>query len=118
MSGAEIFAGHFAMPTKMVRPSSDHDGRRNETMRKPVGKSVARALLAEGVALAAFADLDPRKIGQRVYGVPVLASAEACRMVGGPFGIGAVGQPGAREELRATLRAAGWVEGRDFRCAA
>lgn len=84
----------------------------------PVGKSVARALLEEGVTLAGFADLDPRKIGQQVYGVPVLASADACRLAGGPFGLGAVGQPGAREELRATLRAAGWVEGRDFRCVA
>ena len=84
----------------------------------PVGKSLARALLAEGAELAAFVDVDPRKIGQTVHGVRVLSLPEALALRGQVFGLTAVGQPGAREELRTALRAAGWEEGFDFRCAA
>lgn len=84
----------------------------------PVGKGIARALLAEGVALAGFVDLDPRKIGQEIYGVRVLDQAAGLARRGQVFGLAAVGQPGAREELRATLRSAGWVEGEEFRCVA
>lgn len=84
----------------------------------PVGKSIARALLEEGAQLAAFVDLDPRKIGQTVYGVPVLSQAEGLQLRGRAFGLAAVGQPGGREELRNALRAAGWTEGVHFRCVA
>jgi len=38
----------------------------------PVGKSIARAVQAEGVQLRAFVDLDPLKFGQSLYGAPVL----------------------------------------------
>lgn len=84
----------------------------------PVGKAVGRALLAEGARLAGFVDLDPRKIGQEIYGVRVLDQAGGLARRGEVFGMAAVGQPGAREELRSTLRAAGWVEGEEFRCVA
>jgi glycosyltransferase involved in cell wall biosynthesis len=84
----------------------------------PVGKAVARALLAEGAALSGFVDLDPRKIGQEIYGVKVLDQAEGLKRRGAAFGLAAVGQPGAREELRRTLTDAGWIETEDFRCAA
>jgi glycosyltransferase involved in cell wall biosynthesis len=75
----------------------------------PVGKSFARALVAAGHTLAAFVDLDPRKIGQEIHGVPVVAPAgiEAHR---GAFCVAAVGSPGARDEIRAALTAAGWTE--------
>ncbi len=84
----------------------------------PVGKSLARALVTEGARLRAFVDLDPRKVGQRVHGVPVLDQAAALGLRGEAYGLGALGQPGAREALRAALDEAGWKEGRDFRCAA
>jgi len=84
----------------------------------PGGKSMARALLAEGVRLTAFVDVDPRKTGRMVHGAPVLDPSEGFRLRGQAFGVAALGQPGAREELRQALVAAGWVEGVQFRCAA
>jgi GT2 family glycosyltransferase len=81
----------------------------------PTGKAFARALAREGVRTRAFVDLDPRKIGQVIQDAPVLAPADLKREPG-VFCVAAVGQPGAREEIRATLRAGGWREGAD--CAA
>jgi cellulose synthase/poly-beta-1,6-N-acetylglucosamine synthase-like glycosyltransferase len=79
----------------------------------PVGKHFARELIRQGVPLAAFVDLDPRKIGQQVYGVPVVAPAEIGRFRGA-LALAAVGSPGAREEIRAALDDAGWREGVDY----
>jgi GT2 family glycosyltransferase len=84
----------------------------------PVGKSIARAVQEEGARVAAFVDLDPRKIGQHIYGAPVLNQEEGLKLKGRAFGLAAVGQAGVREELRTTLSEAGWVEGEDFRCVA
>jgi cellulose synthase/poly-beta-1,6-N-acetylglucosamine synthase-like glycosyltransferase len=79
----------------------------------PTGKAFARALAAEGVRTRAFVDLDPRKIGQTIRDAPVLAPAGLERDAAA-LCVAAVGQPGAREEIRATLVAAGWREGMDF----
>jgi glycosyltransferase involved in cell wall biosynthesis len=84
----------------------------------PFGKLLARELIAQGVPLRGFVDLSPRRIGQVIYGAPVLSQPEAFRLQGQAFGIAAVGQSGAREEIRAAMAAAGWVEGVDFCCAA
>jgi hypothetical protein len=79
----------------------------------PTGKAFARALGAVGVATRAFVDIDPRKIGQIVHGARVLGPAEL-RPDAGLFCVVAVGQPGGREQIRATLVAGGWREGLDF----
>jgi glycosyltransferase involved in cell wall biosynthesis len=75
----------------------------------PVGKAFARALQDAGHAIAAFVDLDPRKIGQQVHGAPVVGP-EAINDYRGAFVVAAVGSEGARDEIRATLSAAGWRE--------
>jgi glycosyltransferase involved in cell wall biosynthesis len=79
----------------------------------PTGKAFARTLNRAGQELRAFVDLDPRKIGQEIHGAPVVApdGVEAFR---GAFCVGAVGQAGAREEIREALRGRGWEELRDF----
>jgi glycosyltransferase involved in cell wall biosynthesis len=79
----------------------------------PVGKAWARDLLALGVPLAAFVEVAPRKLGQRIHGAPVLGIAEAVRL-SGPLHLLAVGQPGARARMRSLLRRRGLVEGGDF----
>lgn len=79
----------------------------------PVGKSFARALFAEGVALRAFVEVDPRKIGQEIHGAPVL-DTEGGLGLAGTLHLAAVGQPGARATLRATLAGAGLEEMVDF----
>ena len=57
----------------------------------PVGKAWARALRGAGHGVAAFVDVDPRKIGGRVLGAPVLHAAEGGR-IRGPLHLAAVGQ--------------------------
>jgi glycosyltransferase involved in cell wall biosynthesis len=79
----------------------------------PVGKAFARAALGLGISVRAFVDIDPRKIGQTVHGAPVVPP-EAVDRFRGSFGVAAVGQEGARQEIRRAFDAAGWAEGRDF----
>lgn len=78
-----------------------------------VGKAFARELLAQHLRLRAFVDLDPRKIGQEIHGVRVVEPDRIDRFRGA-FTVAAVGSPGARADIRATLDAHGWREGTDY----
>lgn len=84
----------------------------------PVGKAMARAVVEAGGRLEGFVDIDPRKVGQKIHGVPVLHRMAGLSQRGKVFGLAAVGRPGAREALREVLIEAGWVDGEDFRCVA
>jgi hypothetical protein len=79
----------------------------------PVGKGFSSALRAVGVPVRAFVELDPRKIGQRIHGAPVIAP-EQVGAYRDALVLAAVGQPGARAEIRAALDGQGWVEGREY----
>ncbi|MDH3208077.1 MAG: glycosyltransferase [Gemmatimonadota bacterium] len=79
----------------------------------PVGKAAARALVDAGVRVLAFVDVDPRKIGQDVYGATVLEAQEGAAL-SGALHLAAVGQPGARDQIRDRLRDAGLTELEDF----
>jgi glycosyltransferase involved in cell wall biosynthesis len=79
----------------------------------PVGKSWARALLAAGHPVAAFAEVDLRRIGGHIHGAPVLAVEEAARLRG-PLHLAAVGQKGARQRIRAEAGRRGLVDGVDL----
>jgi glycosyltransferase involved in cell wall biosynthesis len=99
----------------------------------PVGKGWARRLAGRGLEVTHFIDVDPRKIGKRIHGVPVIPTEELPRLRG-TFLLVAVGalsrQPGrtsrsgmpdwtsARDEIRSQLAAADFVDGRDFICVA
>jgi glycosyltransferase involved in cell wall biosynthesis len=78
-----------------------------------IGKAWARALLARGHRVRAFAEVAPSKLGQRIHGAPVLDVAAAAR-IGNALHLGAVGQPGARERIRAAALRHGLVEGPDL----
>lgn len=87
----------------------------------PVGKSMARALISAGTPVAAFVDVDSRKIGQEIHGAPVVSQDEVRRFTDpdgarrpGALILAAVGQAGAREEIRASCREQGLVEGVHF----
>jgi glycosyltransferase involved in cell wall biosynthesis len=83
----------------------------------PVGKTFARELAAAGTRIAAFVDASPNRIGQQIHGAPVVAPSEMAGLVDvpqPPLILAAVGQPGAREEIRAECRRQGLVEMRDF----
>jgi GT2 family glycosyltransferase len=79
----------------------------------PVGKGLSLELQRQGADVAAFVDLDPRKIGQRIHGAPVIAPGDIGRHAGA-FAVAAVGDAAARGQIRAALAEAGWVEMRDF----
>ena len=79
----------------------------------PVGKAVAGALAAERIAVAAFIDVDPRKIGQTIHGIPVVPR-DALARFRGAYALAAVGNERSRNEIRAWLRSLGWLEGEEF----
>lgn len=79
----------------------------------PVGKAFARVLVATGLPLRAFLEVDPRKIGQQIHGVPVLAH-DADVPLRDFFTVAAVAGDTAREQIRSMLRERGLVEGADF----
>jgi glycosyltransferase involved in cell wall biosynthesis len=79
----------------------------------PVGKSFARALIEASHTVAAFVEVNPRKLGQTVHGAPVVPPA-AVADYRGCYVVAAVGQPGARDEIRAQLTNAGLWEPDDF----
>ncbi len=76
------------------------------------GKKFIRELLRLGFTPRRFIDIDPKKIGSRYHGVPILSpehgvSPDALILV-------CVGARGAREEIRAFLQQRGMREGSDF----
>jgi len=77
----------------------------------PVGKLHARALGAAGVEIAAFVDVDPRKIGKRIYGIPVLSHSDGPR---DGVALGAVAGEAGRARLRELAREQGRRDGVDF----
>ena len=77
----------------------------------PVGKLHARVLLDAGVEVTAFVDVDERKIGKRIYGIPVVAHDDGPR---DGFVLGAVAGEVARARLRELAREHGRREGDDF----
>jgi glycosyltransferase involved in cell wall biosynthesis len=82
----------------------------------PTGKRLARALEANGVHCRRFVDIDRAKIGRTARGVPIVAPTEL--RSGEDLVVVAVGARGARDLVRAHLLSRGFVEGRDFVCAA
>jgi glycosyltransferase involved in cell wall biosynthesis len=79
----------------------------------PVGKAWSRALRAAGHEVRAFVEVNPRKLGGRLHGAPVVTVDDA-GAIHGPLHLAAVGQPGARERIRARAAGLGLVEGADF----
>jgi glycosyltransferase involved in cell wall biosynthesis len=79
----------------------------------PTGKGFSRAWTHAGGRVAAFVELDPRKIGQEIHGAPVVAPDGLSRF-SGALGVAAVGRDGAREDVRGGFEEQGWLEGRDF----
>jgi glycosyltransferase involved in cell wall biosynthesis len=79
----------------------------------PTGKAFARELLAAGTPLAAFVEVDPRKLGKRIHGAPVV-TVERAADFRGALALGAVAGPEGRARVRELAAGLGLVEGEDF----
>ena len=79
----------------------------------PTGKAFARALIAAGTPLAAFVEVDPRKLGKRIHGAPVVPVEQAGDFPG-TLALGAVSGPEGRPRLRELAAGLGLGEGTDF----
>ena len=70
-------------------------------------------LLDLGVEVAAWVDIDPKKIGQRIGATPVIAP-EDLPAPGDAFVLAAVASRGARDLIAGRLSTAGYVAGNDW----
>lgn len=100
------------------------------------GRRAARRLLALGVGVEAFLDIDPRKIGRPAYARPIVSAMDWLDAMGtrepgsadpstlpvlvsdAPIVLAAVGASGARALIQAELARRGYLEGRDYLCIA
>jgi cellulose synthase/poly-beta-1,6-N-acetylglucosamine synthase-like glycosyltransferase len=85
----------------------------------PAGRRLARELAANGREASFFIDIDPKKIGRRARGAPILdIDAGLARLRSDKaFLVVAVAARGARDLVRQHLRGANFVENTDFVCA-
>ena len=81
------------------------------------GKSLARALARRGKRPAAIIEVHPRRLGQLIAGVPVVAPTALDGLERMPVVVSVAGLA-PRTEIRATLARIGFSELRDFVCAA
>lgn len=80
----------------------------------PIGKAWSRDLGARGRRVAAFVEVDPDKIGQRIHGAPVVGVEDARRLEAGALHLAAVGRPDARARIRSEAARLGLLDGRDL----
>lgn len=86
----------------------------------PTGRQLARALHEHGKRPSHIVEVHPRRIGREIHGAPVIspdALGDPGDTPGRPL-IAAVSGLEARGLIRARLTELGWIEGRDFVCAA
>lgn len=81
------------------------------------GRRLARALEAEHRRPSHIVELHPGRLGQRIHGAPVVPP-ERLRELGGVKVVASVAGVTARAEIRAALADMGFVERRDYVCAA
>ncbi len=63
--------------------------------------------------MKAFVEVDPKKIGGRIHGAPVIDVSQA-GLKGPGLHLAAVGQPGARARIRREAARLGLVAGKDL----
>ncbi len=80
----------------------------------PIGKDIAARLGRHEVIIHAFLEVNPRQIGQRISGIPVLASDQAPTFRGKAVMIAAVGREPGQGKIRELLTDSGFTEGIDF----
>lgn len=91
--------------------------RRSELVFWGAGRKTRRRcshLIGRGFAPIAWIDIDPRKIGNRLAGVPVVEPRWLAAQTRRPFVLIYVANHGSREEIAGDLEAMGFTAGRDY----
>jgi glycosyltransferase involved in cell wall biosynthesis len=86
-----------------------------------MGRRLSKQLAQRGAPLAAYVDVDPKKIGRTQRGLPIISVEDlpACwATYSNPIVLTAVGARGSRPLIRQALRDIGLQEGRDWWSAA
>lgn len=81
------------------------------------GRALRRALLEYDRRPSRIVEVHPGRLGQRIHGAPVIPPADLVRHRGEPV-VASVAGEGPRSEVRGALDRMGFVELRDFVCAA
>ena len=79
----------------------------------PIGKRLAKLLLAENVTIKGFFDIAPKKIGNTALNLPIWSPDELGTREREATLLGCVGR-GGRERVRILAQEAGYHEGHDF----
>jgi glycosyltransferase involved in cell wall biosynthesis len=82
-----------------------------------MGRRLSKHLLNEGAPLIGFVDIDPKKIGRKRRGQPVISPRDLASLWNSsdrPIVLAAVGTRGARELIRGQLTDLGLREGHDW----
>ena len=81
----------------------------------PTGKALAARLQGEGAHVHCFYDVNERRLGARIGGVPVVSGHTVpAAVAGGPIVLSCVGSPGGRQRVRGLVEHAGYIEGENF----
>ena len=86
-----------------------------------MGRRLCKHLIAEGMEILAFVDIDPKKIGNTRQGAPIIAPETLPKVWQDnhkPLILAAVPARGARQLIRQHLRTFNLIETRDFLCVA
>jgi len=86
-----------------------------------MGRRLSKHLARQGAPLAAFVDIDPKKIGRTRRGLPIISAQDLLawwRRYDNPVVLAAVGARGARQLIRQQLVGYGLREGQDWWSAA
>ena len=81
------------------------------------GKALRRALLRHGKTPSHVVELHPGRLGKRIHGAPVIPPQALSDLPSRPLIVSVAGEQ-ARGEIREALGGMGFVDGRDFVCAA
>ncbi|MBE0466055.1 MAG: glycosyltransferase [Candidatus Desulforudis sp.] len=120
-AGRLSFVDPRCTPERFFRCKAHFLARETRVQRGPLliwgagvaGRRLSRRLIELGVAVDAFVDIDPRKIGRTRYGRPI-GGPETLARYPDRFILVAVGTRGARPLIREQLTALGRIEGRDY----
>jgi len=82
----------------------------------PIGKVLARELLARGVTVHGFFEVSPKRVGSVCQGRPIASAEECGTRWRDAVLLSAVGVPGGRALVRELAGKVGYREGEDFFC--